>query len=88
MLQRQIFDAGFEKLVIIPLGVDKVLLRMEDDGDVGSIFNEASEFFYNFFSHPVKRNKDLVFREKAALVRIYGIPLHAWNLDFFQIMCL
>ena len=45
ILQRQIFDADFEKLDIIPLGADKVLLRMEDGGDVSSIFTEAADFF-------------------------------------------
>lgn len=83
LIQRSIFYAGFEKVVVIPLGADKVLLRMEDEGDVRSLFNEASDFFAHFFVNPVIWNKDLVFRERGAWVRIFGIPLHAWNLDFF-----
>jgi hypothetical protein len=85
VIQRKIFDAGFEKLDIIPLGADKVLLRMEDDGDVRSVFNGASEFFEIFFVNPIKWKKELVFRERGAWVRIYGIPLHAWNIDFFKL---
>lgn len=34
VIQRRIYDVGFEKLDIIPLGADKVLLRREDDGHV------------------------------------------------------
>ena len=49
VLQRRIFDAGFEKIDIIPLGADKVLLRTEDDSDVNVFLSEASEFFDNFF---------------------------------------
>lgn len=49
VLQRRIFDAGFENLDIIPLGADKVLLRTEDDSDVNLLLAEASEFFANFF---------------------------------------
>jgi hypothetical protein len=36
LLQCRIFDAGFEKLNIIPMGADKVLLRLEDEGDVAA----------------------------------------------------
>lgn len=41
VLQRRIFDAGFEKLDIIQLGADKVLLRTEDDSDVNMLLLEA-----------------------------------------------
>lgn len=49
LLQRQIYDAGFENLVIIPLGADKVLLRLEDEGDV-SIFCRKLLIFLTIFS--------------------------------------
>jgi len=42
VLQRRIYDVGFEKFDIIPLGADKVQLRMEDDNDVRSILSEAA----------------------------------------------
>jgi len=87
VLQRQIFYAGFEKLVLIPLGADKVFLRLLDDGDVSSLLAEVAEFFNNFFSKPVRWNKDMLFRRRGAWVRIYGVPLHAWNIDFFK-LCL
>jgi len=83
MIQHRIYDDVFEKLVIIPLGANKVLLRMEDDSDVSSILTDAAEFFNNFFSHPVSWKKDLAVHERGAWVRIYGVPLHAWNQDLF-----
>ena len=88
VLQRRIFDAGFVNLAIIPLGADKVFLRSLDDVDVSITLSEAADFFNNFFSKPVRWNKDTLVRERGAWVRIYGVPLHAWNYDFFQIMCL
>jgi len=42
MLQRRIFYAGFVKLVIIPLGADKVFLRSLDDVDVTTMLSEAT----------------------------------------------
>jgi len=88
VLQRWIFDAGFDKLVIIPLGANKVLLKTLDDGDVSSLLSGAADFFNNFFSKPVRWNKDMLFRERGAWVRIYGVPLHAWNIDFFKLCVL
>jgi len=88
VLQRRIFDAGFDKLVIIPLGANKVLLKTLDDGDVSSLLSGATDFFNNFFSKPVWWNKDMLFRERGGWVRIYGVPLHAWNIDFLKLCVL
>lgn len=60
VLQRRIFDAGFEKLDIIPLGADKVLVRSIDNEDVSMVLSKASEFFDHFFFQPVKWNKDIL----------------------------
>jgi len=85
VLQRRIFDAGFVNLVLISMGADKVFLRSLDDVDVSTTLSEASEFFNNFFSQPVRWNKDTLVRERGAWVRIYGVPLHAWNYEFFKL---
>ena len=85
VIQRRIFDVGFDKLVIIPLGADKVFLRSLDDSDVSILFSQAPEFFDNFFSRPVRWSKDVSIRERGAWVHIYGVSLHAWNNDFFKL---
>jgi hypothetical protein len=51
VLQRRIFDVGFDKLVIIPLRANKVFLRTIDNGDVSVILSDAADFFNNFFSN-------------------------------------
>jgi len=85
VLQCRIYDARFVNLVIIQLGADKVFLRSLDDVDVNSTLSEASEFFNMFFSPPVRWTKDTTVRERGAWVRIFGVPLHAWNFDFFKL---
>jgi len=85
VLQRRIFDAGFDNLVIIPMGADKVFLRSLDDSDVSVLLSKVQDFFDNFFSKPVRWSKDMLVRERGAWVRIYGVPLHAWNYDFFKL---
>jgi len=85
VVQHRIFDAGFNSLNIIPLGADKVFLSTVNDDDVSGIFSQAAAFFGNFFTPPIKWNKNFVVRERGAWVRIYGVHLHAWNLDFFKL---
>jgi len=67
------------------LGADKVFLRTTDEGDVSSLLFEAANFFGKFFSSSVRWNKEIVGHERGAWVRIYGVPLHAWNLNFFKL---
>lgn len=49
------------------MGADKVLLRSSDNREVSSI---------------LRWNREVVVRERGAWVRIYGVPLHAWNFNF------
>jgi len=58
---------------------------MEDGGDVSSILTEEAKFFNNFFSNLVRWNNELVVCETGAWVRIYGVPLHVWNLYFLKL---
>lgn len=88
LLQRRIFDAGFNTLEIIPLGDDKVFLRTTDDGEVSFLLSQVAKFFNNFFTSPVRWNKGIVNRERGAWVRIYGTPLYAWNIKFFKLCVL
>ena len=85
VLQRWIYDAGFVNLVLIPMGADKVFLRSLDDVDVSLTLSEAVDFFDLFFSKPVRWNKESLVRERGAWLRIYGVPLHTWNFDFFKL---
>jgi len=85
VLQRRISDAGFDNLAVIPLGADKVFMRSLDDADVSITLSEAADFFDLFFSKPVRWNKDTLVQERGAWLRIYGVPLHTWNFDFFKL---
>lgn len=61
-----------------------MFLRALDDGDVSIILSEVVDYFNIFFSKPVQWNKNTLIRERGSWVRIYGVPLHAWIIDFFS----
>lgn len=85
VLQRRISDAGFGSFLIIPLGADKVILKSPNGGDVKTILSEVPNFFNIFFANPTRWNTDFLVQERGAWARIYGVPLHAWNNDFFKL---
>jgi hypothetical protein len=82
LIQQRIFDAGFENLIIIPLGADKVLLKASDDSDVHSLLSGAANFFNSFFYSIFPWKPDCIKFERGAWIRLYGIPLQAWNENF------
>ncbi|GAU29239.1 hypothetical protein TSUD_362290 [Trifolium subterraneum] len=85
MVQNRIIDAGFKDLVLIPMGADKVFVRSSIGEDTMSIVNSAKEFFKLLFSNWTRWDKKALTYPRGAWVRLYGIPLHAWNVDFFRL---
>lgn len=86
--QTRIEDAGFKDLDVIPLGVDRVFIRSTSDVEVSSILVVARDFFDHIFSNIVRWDKQLVPSQREAWLRLYGIPLHAWNEIFFKLCVL
>lgn len=80
--------AGVADNDIIPLGADKVFLRSLFEVNVSTIFNDAKDFFAHFFTNIVRWDKNVVPFQRGAWLRMYGIPLHAWNETFFKLCTL
>lgn len=88
LTQHRIWDAGFDILNLIPLGADKVFISSTQDIGVMSVINGALDFFNLLFGNFKPWNFDLASCQLGAWVRIYGIPLHAWNESFFKLCVL
>jgi len=52
---------------------------------VMTVINGARDFFNMLFMNFVSWNKETVTFQRGAWVRLYGIPLHAWNESFFKL---
>jgi hypothetical protein len=88
VVRRRLEDAGFNGLELIHLGGARVLVRSSEGTDVLSVFDCAKDFFKMCFSHWVRWEKAVIPFLRGAWVRIYGIPLHAWNVNFFKLCVL
>ncbi|PNX75570.1 putative sulfate transporter, partial [Trifolium pratense] len=85
VVQNRILDVGFNDVVLIPMGADKVFVRSSEGVDVMSTILNAKEFFQIVFSNWMRWEKDVEPYRRGAWVRLYGIPLNAWNEQFFKI---
>ncbi|GAU30310.1 hypothetical protein TSUD_211670 [Trifolium subterraneum] len=88
IVQNRITDTGFNDVVIIPLGADKVFVRSTEGVDVLTIVSNAEAFFKLVFSNWTRWKTDVLSYQRGAWVRLYGVPLHAWNVNFFKLCVL
>ncbi|PNX70343.1 putative sulfate transporter, partial [Trifolium pratense] len=88
VVQNRLSDAGFSDLILIPMGADKVFVRSLEGADALLIVNGAKEFFKLVFSHWIRWDQDVTPYRRGAWVRLYGVPLNAWNINFFKLCVL
>ncbi|PNX69141.1 hypothetical protein L195_g056554, partial [Trifolium pratense] len=79
VVQSRITDAGFYDLVIIPMGADTVFVRSESEVEAVTVMDNAKEFFKLLFSNWVRWEPGVAPFQRGAWVRLYGVPLQAWN---------
>lgn len=85
LIQNRVEDAGFKDVNIIPLGEDKVFVHSLSDVSVIDIVGKAKQFFNLIFSSMSIWKKGVLPFHRGAWLRVYGIPLHAWNENFFKL---
>jgi hypothetical protein len=85
VVRSRITDAGFTYVEVVHLGADKVFLRSLAGLDVVSMLEKAREFFTYLFSNWERWEDKVTPVQRGAWVRLYGIPLQAWNESFFKL---
>jgi len=84
-VQQRVEDAGFTNVEVTPMGGDKVFLRCRNNEDIMHVFKEAIHFFGMLFSVVHRWTMSDALYERGAWVRVYGTPIHAWNINFFKL---
>ncbi|PNX85375.1 putative sulfate transporter, partial [Trifolium pratense] len=85
VVQGRLTDAGFSDLALSPMGADKVFVRSLSGVDVLAVVNDAKDFFHLIFSSWTRWGGFVEPYRRGAWVRLYGVPLQAWNLIFFKL---
>ncbi|MCI26078.1 DUF4283 domain protein, partial [Trifolium medium] len=86
VVQNRITDAGFNELVLIPMGADKVFVRSLVGVDALSIVNSAKEFFNLLFSHWTRWDKNVLPYQRGAFLRADSCSTEKGRLDFARVL--
>ena len=78
-------DVKFSNVVVTPMGGDRVFLHCNDGGDIWQVYNDALHFFAMLFANIHRWTTSDVKYERGAWVRVYGVLVHAWNIEFFKL---
>jgi len=87
-VQQWVEGAGFINVIVTPMGGDKVFITCNDDEDVWQLIHGAMDFFRMLCSNFQRWTSKEFQYERGAWLRVYGIPIHAWNDAFFKLRVL
>ncbi|XP_058748519.1 uncharacterized protein LOC131621485 [Vicia villosa] len=77
---------GYFSIKVTPLGANLCLLEDIEDGAVRDLIEEGRSWWTQWFSEIREWREDDIDRERATWLRVYGIPCHAWNFEFFEMI--
>jgi hypothetical protein len=82
-IQNAFHSQGYFGVKITPLGSNLALLEGQEDGEVEALLEDAKDWLDQWFTEVrpwIPKDIDL---ERIVWLRIFGIPAHAWNDEFF-----
>jgi hypothetical protein len=82
-IQEAFHREGYFGVKVTPLGSNLTLLEGQDEGEVEALMEDAKDWLDQWFSSIRPWSPNDIDTERSIWLRIYGIPIHAWNLNFF-----
>ncbi|XP_058750274.1 uncharacterized protein LOC131623292 [Vicia villosa] len=83
-IQDQFFQEGYFQIKITPLGANLCLLEEEEEGDIEVLIKEAESWWKQWFVKIRPWNVLDVDTERTTWIRFFGVPCHAWKVEFFE----
>jgi hypothetical protein len=82
-IQEAFHREGYFGVKIIPLGSNLTLLEEQEEGEVEALMEDAKDWLDQWFTEIRPWSPDDIDHERTIWLRIFGVPIHAWNLNFF-----
>jgi hypothetical protein len=83
-IQNAFHMQGYFGVKITPLGSNLSLLEGQEEGEVEALMEDAKDWLDQWFKEIRPWNLKDIDPERIVWLRIFGIPIHAWNNDFFE----
>ncbi|XP_058787158.1 uncharacterized protein LOC131661586 isoform X1 [Vicia villosa] len=85
-LQQRFENEGIATIKAIPMGGERVFIKVDEDEDFKSLVKEYEGFFQQEFSIIREWNPRDIGGARYVWVRAWGIPIHAWNKKVFSLL--
>jgi hypothetical protein len=82
-IQNAFHMQGYFGVKVTPLGSTLTLLEEQEEGEIQALMMDAKEWLDDWFQEIRPWNPKEIDRDRIIWLRIYGIPAHAWNDQFF-----
>jgi hypothetical protein len=82
-IQNAFHSQGYFGVKVTPLGANLALLEGQEEGEVEALLEDARDWLDQWFSEIRPWTPKDVDLERTVWLRIFGIPVHAWNDEFF-----
>lgn len=85
-LQKVFNQEGYFNIKVTPLGANICLLEDDSEGALETLVKEEKVWLGQWFKEIRRWRPNDVDNERVTWLRCYGIPCHAWCLEFFQFL--
>jgi hypothetical protein len=82
-IQESFHREGYFGVKVTPLGSNLTLLEGQEEGEVEALLEDAKEWLDQWFTTIRPWSPTDIDTERTIWLRIYGVPIHTWNLNFF-----
>ncbi|XP_058764805.1 uncharacterized protein LOC131638270 [Vicia villosa] len=85
-LQQNMIEEGIVTVKVIPLGGEKVFLKIDEEENFRELLEDSKQCFNKWFSLVRPWEPRDVGAVRFLWCRIYGVPVHAWRKKVFSIL--
>jgi hypothetical protein len=82
-VQNEFHMQGYFGVKVTPLGSTLTLLEEQEEGEVQALMVDAKEWLDQWFQEIHPWSPKEIDRDRIVWLRVYCIPVHAWNDQFF-----
>lgn len=83
LVQESFSMHGIFSIKVTPLGANKVLMEEMEEGVIAALMDEDADWFQGSFEDIRLWSQAEADNERVVWVRCHGVPVHAWNEEFF-----
>ncbi|GAU35431.1 hypothetical protein TSUD_375210 [Trifolium subterraneum] len=85
-IQDEFHMQGYFGVKITPIGANLVLLEDQEEGEIKALMEDAWGWLEQWFKEIRPWSTREVDHDRLVWLRVYGIPVHTWNDDFFNLI--